>query len=155
VGEGAARAEARDAATPPSAATVEERPAHQRRTEVARRHSVTVDGEARRRPVRSGQGAPQHEPVGQGRGGELPTSGLLEGDDGLLAVGEVVERLSRIARRVAARPADQHVRPAVAHLKLKQLLNLVLWPAVLARDGGGARRRRERGGADRGGGVRD
>jgi hypothetical protein len=39
----------------------------------------------------------QPEPVGRGRGGELPTSGLLEGGDGLLAVGEVVERLSRVA----------------------------------------------------------
>ncbi len=48
----------------------------------------------------------------------------------------------------------QRISMYVSHLELKQLLHLVLRPAILARDGGGARRRDERGSAGRGGGVR-
>ena len=57
----------------------------------------------------------------------------LEGGDGCLrvAVGQVVELLSRIARRVKACPEHQHIGPAVAHLELVQLMRLVLWHVVL------------------------
>ena len=53
----------------------------------------------------------------------------LEGSNGELTVSQVVELLPRVgcvARHVEARPENQHVKPAVAHLELEQLLHLVL-----------------------------
>ena len=52
------------------------------------------------------------------RAGEGRTGRLLKGSKGVLAVGQVVERLPRVARRVQAQPwacpAPLYVRPAIA-----------------------------------------
>ena len=70
--------------------------------------------------------------VGGGCAGRGGSNCLLGGGDGILAVGQVVERLTRVARCVQACPAHQYVRPAVVHLELGQLLHLVLWHAFRA-----------------------
>ena len=49
-----------------------------------------------------------------------------------LAVGQVVERLPRVARRIHACPAHKYVRPVIVNFKLEQLLHLVLGHAVRA-----------------------
>jgi hypothetical protein len=62
------------------------------------------------------------------------SSGQLVGHDGLRAVGQVVQRLPCVARRIAARTLYQpeHVRTATAHLQQQHLLHLVLLPAICA-----------------------
>jgi hypothetical protein len=55
----------------------------------------------------------RHGATGPGR--------AFEGGDGLLAVGQVIQRLPRVARRVAAGSPHQGMGPAVAHLELEQL----------------------------------
>ena len=47
----------------------------------------------------------------RGEAGQRSAGRLFEGGNRGLAVGQVVERLPRVARRVEARPAHQHVRP--------------------------------------------
>ena len=64
------------------------------------------------------------------RSGKGATIRLLEGSNGVLAVGQLVERLPRVALRVQACPAHKYVRQATAHFKLEQLLHLMLWHAV-------------------------
>ena len=64
---------------------------------------------------------------------------VLKGGDGFLVVGQVVERLPHVARRIKACPAYQHVGPAVAHLELEKLLHLVLGITVTVGYGGPAR----------------
>ena len=59
----------------------------------------------------------------RGRTGERSDGRLLEGCDGGLIVGQVVERLLNLARRVETHPAHQQVEPAVAHLGLEQVLS--------------------------------
>ncbi len=76
---------------------------------------------------------------GRGRTGKAASGCLVEGGHGLLALGQLVERLPRVPRRVAARPAHQHVGPAVAQLEQQQPLHLVLWPAMCAWAGAGRR----------------
>ena len=99
------------------------------------RQGRSVDCEAGRRDWSRGRSGP-----GRGREsgtGKRAADGLLEGCDGLLAVGQVVERLPRIPRRVAARPADQDIGPAIAHLELEQLLHLMFCGTVRSCHGGG------------------
>ena len=64
--------------------------------------------------------------------GKGATGCLLEGSNGVLAVGQVVKRLPRVARRVQACPAHKHVLPAIEQFELEQLLHLVLGHAVRA-----------------------
>ena len=45
------------------------------------------------------------------------------GRAGSVAVGQVVERLPRVARRVKAYPAHQHVGPDIMHLELEQVIS--------------------------------
>ena len=99
---------------------VKHSPAYQRSAaaEACRRGRWWRDGGAGRRwRRRSGKGA---------------TGRLLEGSNCVLAAGQVVERLTRVARCVQACPAHKYVRPTIAHFKLEQLLLLVLGHAVRA-----------------------
>ena len=55
--------------------------------------------------------------------GEGAFGSLLEGRSGILAFGQVVERLPRVARRVQACPVHQYIRQAIDdHLELEHRL---------------------------------
>ena len=138
VREGAARAEAGDDAALPAVVgpPVEHSPSHQRGAQVAGRRRLDRKACRRDRRWRAG-GAEERRRAGEGAPGRL-----LEGGNGGLrfAVGQVVERLPRVARSIKACPANQHVRPPVPHLELEleQLLPLVLGTLSGQAAGGGS-----------------
>ena len=114
VREGAVLAEASDGAALPAVVgpPVEHSPANQRNAQVAGRHRL--DREACRRDRRwCAGGAGERRWRRSWAGVNAGHSRSLEGGNGGLAIDEVVERLPRVARRFKARPAYQHVRPAV------------------------------------------
>ena len=116
--EGAARAEASDGAALPAIVTVgppvKHGPAHHRSAQVAGRRRL--DREASRRDLGWRDGGAGRR--WRRRSGKGATGRLLEGSNGVLAVGQVVKWLPRVARRVQAGPAHKYVRPAIRILNL-------------------------------------
>ena len=132
--EGATRAEAGDGSALPAVIgpPVDNRPAHQRSAQVSGR--PRLDRQACRWDRRGCAGGAGER---RRRAGERAAGRPLEDGDGGLAVGQIVERLPCVARRVHACPAHQHAERAVA-----QLLHLVLLHLVLGRAVGAKNRRR-------------
>jgi hypothetical protein len=63
-----------------------------------------------------------------------PKEGAAGRGDGLLAVGQILQRLPCVAQRIAASPPHQDVGPAVAHFKIERLRHLMLRRAGRAND---------------------